>query len=298
MELVTSTNIYFERNGKPFIPMEETLTRCARAGFQKLDFGFAELALISETLCDLDNHHWQQELKCYQRMAKELGLEFVQAHGTILDFCHKDTNKEKLFQRSIEGAALLGIPWIVVHPSTKITNGKIDSSTHERNVEFFHRYGDYAKNLGIGLAIENMWGRTVTGEKPYCLEAEELLLLIEDVNKDNVKVCWDVEHGSVEQLDQRKAIHLLKEHIVATHISDETGINNIHILPYMGKANWHEILGALAEINYQGTFDLEIQHYLPVVPEELIDPALKFAYQVGEQMINQLNNLKKEMGYD
>lgn len=293
MEIVTSTNIYFERKQGPLIPVKECIETCAQAGYRYMDFGFAELALSSEQFA---GEKWKKEILNYKRLARRKGVSFVQAHATIFDFCNPDDDyayKEKLFQRSIRGAKILGADWIVVHPSTGVKNGKQDRDTHKRNVAFFKRYSEYANSYGVGIAIENMWGRTKEGIPHYAVEAEELLRLVEDVGCENIKICWDVEHGSIENLNQAKAIHLLDGHITATHISDEAGVNNIHILPYLGRGKWEEILTALADIQYNGTFDFEIQHYLPGVPKELIPSAMRFSFEVGNYMVRRLESLKR-----
>jgi len=293
MELSTSTNICFERRQGDYIPVQESMRLCASAGYRKLDFGFAELALSSPHFA---GPAWREEIGEIKKLAEELGLSFVQAHGTIWDFCNPGQNEEwckELFCRSIQGAAILGAPWVVVHPSTGCCGGGPDPDTHRKNVAFFQEYAAYAANLGTGLAIENMWGKTRTGIPRYALQAEELLRLVEDVNCRQVRVCWDVEHGSIEGLDQRKALRLLKDYLVATHISDETGPDHIHILPYLGHADWEEILDGLAAIQYDGTFNFEIQHYLPGVPEELLLPALEFSYKVGDGMIRRLEQRKE-----
>lgn len=296
MELVVSTNIYFERRYESAILLKECLQLCYDAGYRKLDFGFAELALVSQRF---GTDQWLEELREYQAFAGQKGMEFVQAHATILDFCNlteADAHQVQLFQRSIEGAAFLGVPWVVVHPSTGIRNGKPDPDTHKRNVAFFQEYSEYAYAQGVGLAVENMWGRTRGGFPHYALNPEELYRLIEDIDCANVKICWDVEHGGVEKLDQSKWIRTLGSHIVATHISDETGPNNIHILPYFGNIDWEMILAALADIDYKGNFDFEIQHYLPGVPKELVPAAMKFSCQVGTHLVNRFEQIKRERG--
>lgn len=266
---------------------------CAKAGYRKLDFGFAELALSSPHFA---GPGWRKELTEIKQLAADLGLTFVQAHGTIWDFCNPGAHEEmcrELFCRSIQGAALLGAPWVVAHPSTGCGEDGRDPDTHHKNVAFFQKYAAYAADLGVGLAIENMWGKTRTGIPHYAVYAEELLRLAEDVDCRQVRVCWDVEHGSIEGLDQRKALRLLKDYLVATHISDATGPDHIHILPYLGDADWEEILEGLAAVQYDGTFNFEIQHYLPGVPEELLLPALEFSYQVGNTMIRRLKQKKR-----
>ena len=143
------------------------------------------------------------------------------------------------------------------------------------------------------LAIENMWGEKTAGVPHYAVQPEEVLRLIEDIQCDNVKVCWDVEHGSIEKINQTEALHMLKNHIVTTHISDEAGVNQIHILPYFGNIDWEELLKAFADIGYNGIFNFEIQHYLPGVPEELILPAMKFSREVGTYLVKRLEEMKK-----
>lgn len=292
MNIATSTNILYERADGSRIPMEASIRACAAAGYKELDFGFVELALSSE---QFHTQEWEPEIRGYLKLAQELGPRFVQAHATILDFCNPSDDYEtqlELFKRSIRGARILGAPWIVVHPSTGVLGGKQSTDTHARNVEFFQEMADYAASLGIGIAIENMWGKTREGVRRYAISAEELLQLIKDIGRENVGACWDVEHGSVEKLEQGKAIRLLGKYLKATHISDETGPDNIHILPYTGFVDWEEVLAALADIDYTGIFAFEIQHYLPHMPMELVPSAMSFSAQVGEHLLNRLEYYK------
>ena len=181
MKLSTSTNIFFERRFEDLVPMKKCLEMCEKSGYKYLDFGFAELALVSERF---KGEQWKDELNEYKTIAEKAGISFVQAHATIFDFCNLGADYEEkrlLFERSITGAKLLGASWIVVHPSTKIRDGKMAPETHEENVEFFRKYAAFAKELGIGLAIENMWGEKIAGVSHYAVQPEEVLRLIEDI---------------------------------------------------------------------------------------------------------------------
>mgnify|MGYP000164017987 CR=1 FL=1 len=132
----------------------------------------------------------------------------MQAHATIFDFCNPGADyeeKKRLFERSITGAKLLGASWIVVHPSTKI---KKTEKYHRRHMK---KMWSFSENMQIlqkkkesGLAIENMWGEKMAGVPHYAVKPEEVLRLIEDIQCDNVKVCWDAEHGSIEKLIRQK----------------------------------------------------------------------------------------------
>jgi sugar phosphate isomerase/epimerase len=293
VKLAVSTNILYERVEGSRISMEESIHACAAAGYGYLDFGFPELKLSSPFFCSSE---WKAEIERYSRLAKELGVSFVQAHAVIVDFCNPPGDGEEdreLFRRSIQGAGILGVPWIVAHPSTGVSHGKRREDTHERNVAFFREMADYALDFDTGIAIENMWGKTPEGVNRYAVRAEELLRLIEDTDRKNVGACWDVEHGSIEKLDQGAAIRLLGRRLKAAHISDETGPDNIHILPYSGFVKWEEVLKALAVINYQGAFAFEIQHYLPAMPLELIPQAMKFSVQVGRHLLSRIEGFQK-----
>jgi sugar phosphate isomerase/epimerase len=293
VNLAISTNILYERTDGGRIPMEESIRACAAAGYRHLDFGFPELKLSSPFFCSSE---WETEIESYGRLAQGLRIDFVQAHAVIVDFCNPPDGSEEdreLFRRSIRGAGLLSIPWIAAHPSTGVSGGKRAEDTHRRNVTFFREMADYARSFNVGIAIENMWGKTPEGVNRYAVRAEELLQLIEDIDRENVGACWDVEHGSVEKLDQGAAIRLLGRRLKATHISDETGPNNIHILPYSGFVKWEEVLKALADIDYRGAFAFEIQHYLPSLPMELVPAAMKFSVAVGRHLLARFEHFQK-----
>lgn len=295
MVLATSTNILFERAKGAYISMKDSITACAKAGYRYLDFGFVEWLLQSSSFT---SSAWKNGLEECGQLAAALGVQFVQAHATIYDFCNPGTNHGEgllLAKRCIEGAALLGVPWIVYHPSTEVKNGCVTPETHGKNVAFFQELADCAQNFNVGIAIENMWGTTPSGVARYATQPDELLQLVLDINRGNVGACWDAEHGSIEKIDQGAAIRLLGGHLKALHISDETGQDNIHILPYTGFVQWNDVLGALAEIGYNMPFTFEIQHYLPQMPLELVPAALEFSVCVGEQMIAHIENAKKNI---
>jgi sugar phosphate isomerase/epimerase len=62
----------------------------------------------------------------------------------------------------------------------------------------------------------------------------------------------------------------------------------------LGNIDWEELLRAFAKINYSGTMDLEIQHYLPGVPQALIPAYIKLAYESGDYLVKRLEELKKQ----
>lgn len=294
MNIATSTNIVFERADGSRIPMETSLRMCAEAGYKELDFCFVDLIAVKTPFSD---ESWREYITSFAKQAKDLGIKFTQAHATIHDFCNDQIDHKVALEwmhRSIEGASILGVEWIVVHPSTRVVNNQIAPSTHNENVAYFKALAEYAKQFNVGIALENMWGTTRCGVKRYAIKAEELVKLIEDIDCDNVGACWDTEHGGIEELDQPAAIRLLGDKLKATHISDFTTIKHVHILPYTGFIHWDDIYKAFADIHYTGVFAYEMQHYLLRMPIQLIPQMLKLSYDVGQYMIGQINQYKQK----
>lgn len=292
MNIATSTNIVFERADGSRIPTAKSIEMCAQAGYKELDMCFIDLIT---TLTPFTGEDWRNYVKAFAKQAESLGIKFTQAHAMIQDFCNdkaEQTKSLELVHRSIEGASMLGVDWVVVHPSTRVIDGKMADSTHSENVTYFTKLANYAKEFGVGIAIENMWGQTQEGVKRYAIHAEELNRLIEDIGCSNVSACWDTEHGGIEKLDQGAAIRLLGDKLKATHISDLTSSQHVHILPYVGFIEWEEIYKAFADINYNSTFAFEMQHYLLRMPFELMPQMLKLSHDTGMYMIERINQYK------
>ena len=236
-------------------------------------------------------------MESYRNLAEKLDIRFTQSHGPLYAFCAgRDEQLEEWIHRSVVGSHMLGARWMVMHPDTLVSGGEMDARTMELNAEYFRRLADEAGRYGIGIAIENMWGKTKEGVRRFAIDVEELCELLARVDSENVGACWDAERGSIEGLNQGGAIRKLGSSLKALHISDQTAANNIHILPYMGFTDWDDVLGALADIGYDHPFTYELQHYLLYMPLELTTSAIRLSREVGEYMIRRINELRQRAG--
>lgn len=290
MELSTSTNILYERTDGSRIPVRESILLCADAGYRHLDFCFVDQISSKTKFLEKD---WREYMLSIREYAENLGVVFSQTHSSLYDFCRGEDNFAwNMVLRSLEASYILGASWMVVHPSTMITDGEMSPKTKMKNVAFFRRLSDEAGHLGMGVAIENMWGVTKEGVRQYTVDPEEYFDLLEAVDAQNVGACWDAEHGSIEGIDQSAILHRLGSRLRAIHISDQTSRSDIHILPYMGLTKWKPILQALGEINFDGPFNFELQHYLLTLPLELAPAAIRFSREVGENMVKQVQSYR------
>ena len=283
MNLCTSTNILYERADGSRISAEESMRLCAAAGYRELDFCFVD-QIFGKT--DFTGPQWRGYLARHRDLAGELGITFSQSHAGIYDFtAGEDPWQEELMDRCLEGSAMLGVPWMVVHPATLVTDGAVDPRTMALNADYFRRLSDRAGRWGVGVAIENMWGRT-QGVPRFAIRAEELAELIDRVDAENVGACWDAEHGGIEGLDQGAAIRLLGPRLKATHISDVIDAQSDHLLPFSGRSDWPPIMAALRDIGYRGDFTYEIHRYTARLPDELVQEALAYSVSVGQYLLS------------
>ncbi len=290
MRVSTSTNILYERINGENIDQRTAIRLCAEAGYQVLDFCFHDaVTLKSGFLTD----RWQSYMEEMKRTGEACGVEFALGHAVVYDFCSGTIDREyydSLMERCILGAEILGIAWLVLHPSTMETERFLPDKPESKkaNLAFFQKWGKFALDHGVGLAVEGMWDSTLDVEAKYAISVDELIDLVDGVDLPNVAVCWDFEHGSIMGMNQRHVVERLGKRLKAVHISDQTGINNIHILPYQGVTDWDEVLQALADFGYEGEFNFEIQWYLRRVPEELLLPSIRYSGELGNWMVKQI----------
>lgn len=293
MRLATSTNMIFERPHGELYEIEKCIKLCSEAGYKVMDLSFHDLTTIKSPFIGAD---WESYLYKLKAFADSNDVEFSQGHATLYDFCNPNEDhqlKDEWMRKSIKGAGIMGIKWLVIHPSTCYTTATPVQTSKGKNVKQFREYAEYAAQFNVGLALENMWDLSLAPKRRYTSNSEELVDLVDSIDRNNVGICWDVQHASIQEENQGLAIRHIGNRLKATHISDQTGLDNIHILPYQGVTDWDDVLQAFADIDYQGDFSYEMQHYLKRAPEELFIPALTFSYEVGQYLLNKIEAFKK-----
>jgi sugar phosphate isomerase/epimerase len=106
----------------------------------------------------------------------------------------------------------------------------------------------FAKQRGVTIALENT---------PDELGApESLLQFIKETHLKDLRLCLDVGHAHMET-SVSTAFELMRERLVTTHIHDNHGEKDEHLLPYEGAIDWDALLAMIS-----GS-----PHELPVVLE-------------------------------
>jgi sugar phosphate isomerase/epimerase len=95
----------------------------------------------------------------------------------------------------------------------------------------------FARHRGVTLAIENTPGEMAT---PLNLKN-----FLEQTRLTSVKMCFDSGHAHLEGGDVAGQLETVRDFIVTTHLHDNHGERDEHLLPYEGTIDWDATLAAL-----------------------------------------------------
>jgi sugar phosphate isomerase/epimerase len=96
----------------------------------------------------------------------------------------------------------------------------------------------FARARGVTFAIENTPGEMAT---PINLKN-----FLEQTRLTSVKICFDAGHAHLEG-GVPSALEIVRDFVVTTHIHDNRGERDDHLLPYEGTIDWSATLAAMPQ---------------------------------------------------
>ena len=271
---------------------KDGLKMIKNAGFDCVDYSYCAF--------NPDSVHFGEEYIEYAKSIRahldEIGLECSQAHAPYIAryntvFELSDENFRTIV-RSIEAAAILGAKNIIVH-TVAIPKEIKDISMWEFNQRYYKSLIPYAEKAGICIAVENLYSSDENGGFVGRLGSpDELTAFVKELDSPYIVACVDVGHASITGYKPEEFIEGMDGSILkAIHIHDGDYQGDRHMLPYLGRFHWTEILEALKKKGYEGPLNFEIVTYFIRLPKELIPEALSLAAKTGRYMINIFENL-------
>ena len=288
MRIGTMTSLFRERRGtdEP-IGCLESMRLCREAGFRVLDLNMCNL-LRRET--ELSGDGWERKAYEIREEAEKLGLEFSQSHPPYRPFKDarfKTPEEEERFagmtRRAVRASGILGVKWAVVHPVTETQKAEFSRKADlQANREAFSGVLEQAEKERVGIAFENMADH---GGRRFGSTAQELLALMDLFRGANVGICWDTGHAHRVYADQIPPLRLVGPYLRATHIDDNFGGEDLHLLPFLGTVPWERVMKALTEIGYRGDliYEIRLNNHMP---EELKIRSAGFSREVGEYLLS------------
>ena len=107
-----------------------------------------------------------------------------------------------------------------------------------------------AAPLGVTVAIE-----VIPNELS---RAASLVHFVEEViEAPGVGICLDFGHAHMDG-DLVDAVETVSEHLITTHLHDNRGRTDDHLVPFEGTIDWPAALTAVQKVGYEGTLIFEI----------------------------------------
>tara|TARA_B100000965_G_C19585840_1_gene755719 strand:- start:703 stop:1596 length:894 start_codon:yes stop_codon:yes gene_type:complete len=173
----------------------------------------------------------QPELIILKETLNDKGFSYT-VHGelsvNLLDSENFESHKEVL-KRDIEVSGEINATHLVTHYGQTTNRVYEDKKKYEsllkKQQECYAELGQYAKDHGVVLAIENLFPFELENYAPL---PSEIAKTLGEINHPNIKCCLDISHGyinctfrNVHFFDEINAIAPFSEHI---HMHDSFGL--------------------------------------------------------------------------
>ena len=152
---------------------------------------------------------------------------------------------------AIQAARDLGCQTLVLHlglpHGQEIPAGDNDSRAVGKSLEAI---GEATTTAGLRLALEVI---------PNDLSTPEALTALfgGDLEMGDVGVCLDFGHAHMLS-GAPEAAEALGGHIITTHVHDNTGKEDAHLVPFAGSIDWTQTLMAMSKVGYAGPYIFEV----------------------------------------
>jgi sugar phosphate isomerase/epimerase len=138
-------------------------------------------------------------------------------------------------KRTLEVAERIPFRFLVQH----IGHGRQNADPRKLDAAFssLEHLCIFAKARGVAIALENTLGELGA---PTSLQH-----FISDTHLHDLRLCFDTGHAHMEE-GVEVSFDTMRERVATTHIHDNHGEKDEHLLPYEGNIDWGAGLGAIA----------------------------------------------------
>lgn len=204
---------------------------------------------------------YSNDLAVCRKTADELGMIFQSVHAPFVKVAEMWRDGEngisatKELCECVEKCSKFEVPIMVSHTYIGFDGADVPNETGLLN---FEKVVKHAEKYGVKIAFENTEGEEYLA---YLMKAFE--------NCENVGFCWDTGHEMCYN-HSKDMMELYGKRIFCTHLNDNLGIkdfdgnitwiDDLHLLPFDGIADWESIVGRLNKYGFDEilTFELNI----------------------------------------
>ncbi len=249
MKTAVTTALYFEKES-----MRIDYAAIKAHGYDAVDF---DLCNTNSPWYTLSDELVAERAAAERQLLLDAGLSICQLHGPWpTDDTTAQSREEKMqhMRRALKVSALLGAPYMVVHPVMPFgwSGEEVPEVAFSMNVDFFRELCGYAEHEGVAVCVENM---------PFLQQQisriPRITALVEAVDRDNFFICLDTGHCNVFKDDVGEMVRLCAHKLRVLHVHDNTAKRDDHGLPFSGSIDWHGFVSALREVGFTGVLSIE-----------------------------------------
>jgi sugar phosphate isomerase/epimerase len=191
-----------------------------------------------------------------QQWLAEARLDLLSVHAPILetslasaDAAERDAAVAET-ERALHIARRIPFRTLVVHlgrPRSDGIRGGTNRDAARRSVDTLAKA---AEPLGVRIALE-----VIPNDLSRAASLTELI--DEDVEPANVGICLDFGHARLEG-DVSDTIEAVSGHLIATHLHDNRGRSDDHLVPFDGVIDWPAALTTVRKVGYDGALTFEL----------------------------------------
>lgn len=207
------------------------------------------------------DYHDKHAMTRASKLLEKLGIEAYSFHAPFredIDVTALDpdarAHARKEICSAVEAAAILGVRHFVFHPGPEKSYKPAPEERFLRMnnaAEIINEVCNYCRQLGVGLALENMLPHLFFGNM------RDMLWIIGAIDSPIVGACLDTGHAFLAG-DISRIMYKLSGHLQFLHANDNMGQADEHLPPGKGKIDWKQVLYELNEIDFEGALILEL----------------------------------------
>ena len=284
------------------LPLEQALTRLSRIGFRDVEIVGGHLA--EDITAPPSVYEAKARIRYLKKLISNLGIAVCQLHGPygVCDLVAETETQRKrnidIYKRWIDWSLALEAGALIIH-----IGGRNDLCPVKdiefiicRNVDSLCRLAEHVEGTVLKLAIENLPSRCADNPNTFNLygnTVSELKEIVSAVGSDNLGICLDVGHANIEGLDVPSAVIDADNSLVATHIQENNGVYDMHMLPFSlrrlySKMAWFAIFKAFKKIEYPYPLIGECANTSGELPFEIVDIYLKHQKELLDTVMKHL----------
>jgi len=227
------------------IPLKDQLPMIKAAGFTHVSLG-----------ADLDHSGYldpvrRAELK---KWLNDRDLRTCSVHAPFrdgMDFSSPVPDQARagldLAKRTLDAAVDLEAGVLIFHaaPDRVVDDVRRKDALTGQVIKLIEHIG----SRDIRLAVENLRNEFLNGALSHSLDM---------IRSPKYGLCFDASHDNLTS----RPLEILKKYgdrLIATHVSDNKGEEDDHLLPWEGKIDWEKFCGIFARLKYPGTFLMEVE---------------------------------------